>query len=201
MGLSRNENKGYYLAMRRRQLLFAFSILLIIVISIFAFMHPRKDQLSAGKVLPDEVLSTVRQYIQAREDSLGADQSSPTSWINSIKNISTQKWYNQLQPPADSSTGSTPYNYTFAHQNGYIVRASLSNCGLNDILLKPAQDRALVACSLEDQTIKKSSGESISSSDLPFGWPYVGRQTAPQIIIVKENGKWLVDGDATGQGQ
>jgi hypothetical protein len=188
--------------MRRTRLITGLIIALALIIFLAIYSHSNNQTpLKSGKTLPDEVLNVAKQYIQAREDSMGADQSSPTSWVNSVKGVLSEDWFNKLQPPASSTTGSTPYNFTFAHQNGYVIKSNLSHCGVNDILFKPTDSNAVVACSLEDQTVKQSTGVAIAAADLPLGWSYVGKQTPPQILLVKQNGKWLIDGDATAQGQ
>ena len=147
------------------------------------------------------VLDIVQTYVQAREDAIGADMASPTTWLDSIKPIVTSAWLNTLQPSENASTGNVPFDFVTAHQNSYVVKASLSNCSWDSILQKPSGDRGLVVCNLNDKTINRTTGAEINASNLPFGWSFTGKQTPVQISVVKQNDKWLVDGDSTGQAQ
>ncbi len=147
------------------------------------------------------VLDVVQTYVQAREDAVGADMGSPTSWIDRVKPIVTSAWYDTLKPPEVAPTGNVPFDFVTAHQNSYVVKASLTNCSWDSILQKPSSDMGLVVCNLKDKTINRTTGAEISAGSLPFGWSFTGSQTPVQINMIKQGSKWLVGGDSTGQAQ
>jgi len=183
---------------RRRTILIAIVLLMVVVISVVSFS--RRGGPEAGGMLPGDALAVARQYVQAQQDSIGADQNTPTSWFDKVRPITTAAWFTKLHPQAASPTGSAPYNYFFAHQKNYVVKSEISNC-VWDSINKPTSIGGLVDCSLSDKTIDRSSGKSITAMDLPFSWTAVGKQAPPRLLLVKQDGSWLVDGDLTGQAQ
>jgi hypothetical protein len=185
--------------MPRKKLAIAGLGLLLLIIVVVVIGARKNAAPQGGKAPSAEVLAVVQKYIQAQEDSVGADQSSPTSWIDGLKSITTTAWFAKLQPVDNPSTGTTPYNFTLAHQNNYTVKANLSGCAWDNITLKPTADKGLVNCSLSDETIQRTTGKSIPAADLPFGWTAVGPQDSPRLVLVKQAGKWLVNGDLSGQ--
>jgi hypothetical protein len=184
--------------LKKRTILIAAVLLVVVAVIVLATYH-KNSAPQGGKTPSKDALNAVQVYIQAQENSVGADQASPTSWINKVKSVTTASWFSKLQPVADPTTGTIPYNYTFAHQKNYVVKANLSGCVWDNILLKPSATRGIVNCSLQDETINKGSGTSIPASDLPFGWVAVGKQASPRLVLLNQNGKWLIDGDLTGQ--
>lgn len=185
----------------KRKLVYATAALLIIIIAVIGLSLSGDKKPKAGKEPSKEVLTTVQAYVQAQENSIGADQTSPNSWLDRVKPITTSAWYKSLAPPPNPSTGDASYNYTFAHQKNYTVKAILTNCVWDSTLSPPTDQAGLVDCQLQDQTINRSTGGIIAASDLPFAWTATGKQLDPRISVVQQVGKWLVDGDLTGQAQ
>jgi hypothetical protein len=189
--------------MNRRKILFAGAALIIIfMLLLVAWLSlSGAGKPEAGKEPSKEVLDVVRAYVQAQQNSVGADQVSPNSWVNQVKSLTTDSWFKTLTPSTSPSTGETPYNYTYAHQNNYTVKAALSGCLWDSTLSPPNRQAGLVDCRLEDQTIDRDTGQTVPASELPFSWTAVGEQMDPRISVVKRDGKWLVNGDLTGQAQ
>jgi hypothetical protein len=190
-----------YNVKKRRFLPLTLMLLIATAGCILVIVRHNSSVPRAGKPLSRDALSTVTKYIQAREGSLGADMNTPDSWLVVIKPIVTSSWYATLSPSESPSTGSVPADFTTAHQNGYIVKAILSNCSWDAITTKPSESNGLVVCNLTDKTLDKNSGVEAPITSLPFAWPYTGRQSPPQLSLTKQADKWLVNGDSTGQAQ
>lgn len=147
-----------------------------------------------------QALSTIKQYLQAREDSVGADQSSPTAWLSKIKPFVTGPWLARLQPNRNSSTSSVPFDYIYAHQNGFIVHTSVTGCYWQGLHAQPTAASGDVLCSLSDETINKTTGAVVPASSLQIGWTRTGQQPAPNLSLVYQSGHWLINSDDTGAG-
>jgi hypothetical protein len=148
-----------------------------------------------------EAIAAVTQYLQAREDSVGADHTTPTAWLDSVKPIITPSWLAALTPRGMPSTGDVNNEYRLAHEQGYVVKATVSGCAWNNILLQSTSSKGAIACGLTDSTIEKGTGQEIPAEQLPFEWTRTGHQAPATIIVERQNGHWLVSKDATGQGQ
>lgn len=187
-----------------RKRLVAFVIVLVIVI--FAILlglmlGARQSNAPEAYSKPsDEVMAVVTKYIQSREDSIGADQSSPTSWLKDVKAITTASWFASLQPVSNPSTGGVPYSYTYAHQKSYVVKANLNTCYWEGLSGGPTKNGGTVLCALSDTTIDMDSGKVIPASSLQIGWTRTGKQLAPRLELVMQNHQWLVNGDSSGLG-
>lgn len=154
----------------------------------------------AKSLPPDSVIAVVAAYVQARENSIGADQDTPDSWLSKVESITTASWFAQLHPNPNSSTGNTPASYNIAHEKGYIVQAKVSGCIWNLEGQKQRPDGGNIYCNLVDTTVDSSSGAVVPHSSLPYGWTDFGRQPPVSLKLVLLNGSWLVDGDESGQG-
>lgn len=51
---------------------------------------------------------------------------------------------------------------------------------------------------MTDRTIGKD-GKPLPLNQLPSAWPYSGEQQRALLQMKRQNGKWLVHGDYTGQ--
>ena len=141
--------------------------------------------------VPNGAINVVTSYISAQQDAVGADQSSPTSWIASVQSITTPSWFAELQPK-QSSTGSTPNEYRVAHSNNYTVQASLSGCIWDKRFPHPVPTSGTIYCQLNDTTINQATGATVTGSSLPFGWSRTGSQSPVDVSVVQTNGNWLV---------
>jgi hypothetical protein len=173
-------------------------LVVLVVASLISFN--RRGAPEAGGALSKDTLAVVSQYVQAQQDSVGADQNSPDAWFDKVRPITTPAWFAKLHPQTTSPTGSTPYNYFYAHQKNYVIKTKISNC-VWDSINKPTDSGGLVDCSLNDETIDRNSGKPIPATDLPFSWTAVGNQASPRLLLVNQSGAWLVNGDLTGQAQ
>ena len=149
--------------------------------------------------VPDSIIKPVTTYIQAHEDAIGADQTSPTSWLDSVKSVTTTEWFKKLQPPQDNSTGSASFPYTTAHNSGYRVAARVSDCnwvGVSPDLGNTTSVKVL--CSVYD-SVFTTQGVAIPSSSLPYGWASVGQQAPVVLSLVKQSSSWLVNDQPVDQ--
>jgi len=156
--------------------------------------------------LPDphparDVIALVTNYVQARENSVGADQATPNSWLASVKPISTTAWFAELQPGQKGSAGSATAEFNLAHNNDYIVSANLSKCIWNFKLGLPTPNAGDIYCELTDSTLSRSTQAVIPDESLPFGWSHNGAQAAVTLKLIKQNGTWLINDDTSGADQ
>jgi hypothetical protein len=136
-------------------------------------------------------VAVVRKYIQAQQDSVGADQTSPTSWLASVQAITTPSWFASLQPQT-SSTGNVPADYNTAHDNNYIVTAAMTSCIWNLQYPPPTATSGTIYCQFSDTTLNKADNTPVTGSSLPFGWTETGPQSPVSVQIVNQGGSWLV---------
>ncbi len=181
-------------------------IILIVAATAYLLFSNRGSKLPKPNTQPTlDVQNIVNTYLQAKEDRVGADRTTTTSWLNDIKPVVTSGLLDSLQPKGTSPTSNVPYNYTYAHNNDYIVRVSISNCKWSSEGLKPTSsngvDHGVIICKLVDETVNRTSQQAIPPSSLQFGWPYSGQQQSPVLGLVKQNGHWLIEGDATGNNR
>ncbi|HVS58458.1 MAG TPA: hypothetical protein VHD60_01835 [Candidatus Saccharimonadales bacterium] len=184
----------------RRNRLIVIGVVLVFFVAllflVFYRSHPSSSQ-NIAAAPPQPAISVVEAYVQAREDQVGADQPSPTSWLAIIKPLTTSSWFTQLQPPSQSAGGAGA-DYFTAHTQGYVVKASLSNCVWNTNVT-PTTTQGVISCALSDSVIQQSTGQAVPASSLPFGWTRNDRQLPVTIKVVNQSGKWLVDSDLSGQ--
>ena len=171
-------------------------VVMVIVVGLLTSGSAKK---SMNNGISDSIIKPVTIYIQAHENSIGADQTSPTSWLDSVKSVTTAEWFKSLQPPQDNSTGSASFPYTTAHENGYKVIAKVSDC--NWVGASPDPDTATsvkVLCSVYDSVIT-TKGAAVLSSSLPYGWSSVGQQAPVVLSLVKQSSNWLVNDQPADQ--
>lgn len=142
---------------------------------------------------PASAVDVVTKYLRLRENSVGADQSSPDSWLMQIKPLVTAQWLTKLQPISNAPTGNVPRDYYTARSNGWIVKALVTDCIWDTKSVQPTISSGVIICKLSDQTVEKNSGSVVSASSIPFGWGHNGRQLPPAFNMVKQNGNWLID--------
>jgi hypothetical protein len=180
--------------MNRRKLYIPLSLVFILIILlIYLFFHFSQKPKPGGAVSSD-IIAIAQKYLSAEEDSVGADQSTPNSWLNQVRSITTSSWFSQIQP-ATTSTSSVSAQYYIAHNKKYVVKTELSNCIWVSAPTRAAPDSGTVFCSLSDKTIDQQTGAEISGSSLPFGWTYSGPQAQHNLYFLKQNGHWLINND------
>jgi hypothetical protein len=183
-----------------RRLLTAVSALLLLFLFIGLLWEHSNKAPRADSSVSKEALAAISRYEQAKQNSVGADQTSPSSWLNEIKPITTPSFWSSLQPNSSSTTSDVSYDYTYAHQNNLVVRISLSNCYWSSIYAKPTANSGVVLCGLNDTTINSKTGQTVPVDSLQFGWTRTGKQTPPNLTLVKLNNHWLIESDNTGKG-
>lgn len=151
-----------------------------------------------GAKPPTDAINTTTSYIQARENSIGADQTSPNSWLSSIQSISTPAWFNSLQPKQDPLMGSETNDYRTAHQNNYIIKTTLRNCIWDFKITRPTSTTGVIYCELTDTTLYNSTKATVPNPLLPFGWTRTGNQIPAILYLIKQNNVWLVNKDGLG---
>jgi len=185
----------------KRLLVTCLATILVLVVAIGILTKRNNAPAPKAYSTPSQaVLSVIDKYLQARENSIGVDQSSPSSWLSTIKPLVTQEWFMHLQPAQNPSTSSIPYDYTYAHQNGYIIRATTSNCYWQGVYGKPTSANGTILCSLTDKAIDQKTGKEVPASSLEFGWVHTGQQPPPILVLIKQGSGWLISEDDTGQG-
>lgn len=177
--------------MRRTRLITLIVVVGVAVIGYLVYQHVT-DPFPKP---PQEVVDLATSYIKARESQVGADQASATSWLEVAKPLVTAEWLATLKgqvPPPD---------YATAQDKGYVVSAKVTDCVWNKELAKPTSSSGSVFCTVTDRTLDKASSTEVNAANLPKGWTHNGAQTPAILTVVKQGGKWLVNGDVTGQGQ
>lgn len=143
---------------------------------------------------PASVVNAVARYVQAREDSVGVDQSDPFSWLTSITSVATAEWFASLQPNPNAQTcGCAEFN--IAHDHNWVVRAQIENC-IWDLEQggPPTATHGAVDCSVTDTTIDRATGAPVPPQSLPSGYTHSGSQ--PTVLsVVQRNGAWLINYD------
>ncbi|HEX3081974.1 MAG TPA: hypothetical protein VHQ86_01860 [Candidatus Saccharimonadia bacterium] len=142
---------------------------------------------------PAEAVTVITAYVQARENSVGADQSSPTAWLATVRPLLTPTYFATIQPPADGSTSTGSAEYTTAHANGYTVKALVTDCVWDIEQGQPTDAGGSIACTLNDET--HIGTNNLNSNQVPFGWSRIGRQSMVVMKMVKQNGAWLINKD------
>lgn len=180
----------------------ALGVVLLVGV-LYLFVQPRVDKKNSGynEVPPpsSEIVELVTKYLQARENSVGSNQSSPTSWIDEVKPLVTSNWLGALHPKSDTTTGNANAEYTIAHENNYTVKATVSDCIWDIEQAEPTASDGVIYCDVTDSTVLHTSGNTTAAENLPFGWSRNGPQNPATIKVVKLNGKWLISYDNTGE--
>ncbi len=172
---------------------------LLLLGGLFSLAGSSKKTALSVNGLPLNIITTAATYIKAHENAIGADQSSPTSWVKLVKPISTSEWYRRLQPTSDSSTGSSSYSYSVAHENNYRVAAVVNDCiwvGTEPNLKTSTSVK--IQCAVYDNVVT-SNGIAVTPGSLPYGWASVGQQSPTVLTLVEQNSQWLVDDQPVDQ--
>lgn len=196
--------------MKKRRLLVVVGALIVLGGAAFYWIgrgktppttNPAASTTQDNKYIPQkEVTAVVQKYVQARENRVGDNHHRPTDWLLEVQTITTPGWFATLQPSSKNPTGNASAEYYTAHDNHYVVKARVSGCMWDVEDKKPTATSGDVYCDLTDTTYSSVSDQEVPSGQLPFGWTHFGPQTPVVLEMVKQDGKWLVNEDATGQG-
>ena len=160
---------------------------------------------SAPVVSPDAVL-TITKYVSAREDSIGADQTSPTSWLGQVKPLMTPAGYATAPQYGPLSSGGA---YATAHQMNWKISTSVSSCvwaiqgneptGSSSAATSTTAPitQGQVTCTLDDTVVNSATGAPIATSTLPYGWAATGAQPPVVVSLIDQGGVWLIDADTS----
>lgn len=144
---------------------------------------------------PDRAVQVVSNYLQARENSVGADQKTPNDWLETARSLTTPNWFAKIQPKSNVQAGGVPQDYRTAHQKGYVVLAQVTNCTWDDKDIKADATAGTMHCELSDSTLNQSDRIPVDKNQLPFGWSRNGPQQAPGFLVTKQSGTWLIDNE------
>jgi len=158
--------------------------------------------------IPAAILATIKSYASARENSIGANQTSPTSWLTQVAPLMTAAGLASAKQYSPLSTGGS---YAIAHQNNWIISASVTNCVWASQENEPTGQtvpsttvgpltQASVNCVLNDTVEDSTSHQPIPSASLPYGWDRAGPQPPLSLVLVNQNGKWLISSDNSSAG-
>lgn len=159
--------------------------------------QPEESQgadLDVGQV-NDQQLEAVQAYLEVRENSESVRYQDVDEWKGALAETTTaaglESALKQYRPAPTSNAR------TVARQQGYEVQVAVSDCivppGAED-----GDDATTVQCKLTDLVIT-TDGAMVSSDAVDVTWPYYGKQESPTLALAKEDDKWLVDSDITGQ--
>jgi len=171
--------------------------LLVIFVAIFVELHNRNSTQP-----PSAAINTVTKYLKARENNIGADQSSPTAWLAVVKPLVTKAWFAQLQPPPNPQASTITNDYRIAHEDNYIIQSSITGCRWEDKNgVEASSSKGNIYCTLTDTTLSRATERVVPASSLQYGWVHSGLQETPVLELVKQKNAWLINSDATGEGQ
>jgi hypothetical protein len=158
--------------------------------------------------VPAAALTLIQQYLSDREDSIGADQTSTTSWLTQVTPLMTA---NGLASANDYGPYSTAGDYGVAHQYNWVIQVKLTYCtwatptpsDLPSATTTTAPPLTAtsgeVTCTFDDTVLNSATKAVIAPSQLPYGWLTTGPQPVATLALVNQNGQWLIDNDLTDQ--
>lgn len=153
-----------------------------------------QKEMSAGD-LDSKQMSAVKAYLEIRENSESTRYKDPAAWESALKTVTTKAGLKtalaSYRPERVSNARQV------AERLGYEVKVVAGECRENPGF-GSSGNQVAVQCSLTD-LVTDSDGDVIKSSDVDITWPYFGKQQSPTLVLAKESGKWLVDGDYTGR--
>ncbi len=143
-------------------------------------------------LLSTTLLPVVNEYIKAREDSVGSNQSSASSWLNTVQPILSASFYNQLVSSYNNSlTGQESNDYIIAHSNNFIITTALYSC----VYQLNTTSTATVNCSLNDTVEYQQTNSIVPVANIPFGFLHSGIQPYISVGLINQNGQWLINSD------
>ena len=136
------------------------------------------------------LMSIANQYLQAYETRDNSYQNSDYSWVNSLRGVLTNSFYNQLitQYTTVSSTGLYSSNYQTSHQNNFKVIPSINNC-----LIQPdTSNQFTVGCNVSNIVVNNKTNQLINKNNIPFGYTLNGQQSSVSITIINQNNQYQI---------
>lgn len=159
----------------------------------------KEKEKAAKQMDPGDVdskqLVAVRSYLKVRENSESMAYKDPAAWEKALGEVATDegvKTAMEAYRPAEVSN-----SRQVAQRLGYEVKVVVGDCVENPGF-GGGKDTLAVQCALTDLVVD-DEGETVTSSDVDITWPYYGKQPSPTLVLAKEGGEWLVDGDYTGK--
>lgn len=158
-----------------------------------------EEEKIAKQMAPGDVdskqLAAVEAYLEVRENSESVRYKDPDAWEAALKEVTTSAGFKiavEAHRPEETSNARQ-----VAIRQGYEVKVVAGECKENPGF-GSSKNTLAVHCSLTDLVTDKE-GEVITSTDVDNTWPYFGKRQSPMVVLAKEGGKWLVDGDYTGR--
>ncbi len=147
---------------------------------------------------PAAMVASAVGYLKARENSISANQATPTSWPGPAMPFLTPAFFAKLTapPPPGVSTGGGDYAYRVAHQGGWQISVA-AQCAFDEAKAQPTPTTATLLCTITDTTVDQA-GNPVPTSALPGAWAKSGPQQQATLEMANVNGTWLVAADDTG---
>jgi cytoskeletal protein RodZ len=191
--------------------LFGLLVIVVVVLSLVLVgiswwrTHQKQHatQTYLASINDTSVVPVITEYLAAREDAAGADQATPTSWINQVKSISTGTLFNTLvQSKANTMAAANKESFVIAHTYNYVVKVTVNECIIDNSISQATKTSEYVDCALTDAIVNPKTGDTVSNTALIANdWSKFGVQSPhPTLQMIMQNGKWLVANDLSGQG-
>lgn len=150
-----------------------------------------------GEIGSAEVSEVAAAYIEARENRVSHTMEAPEDWLDVAEPFLTEEAHERMlgEINPEGSLGSDWYT---AHDEGLAVEVTVEDCGVNVASGVDEEDRKMVQCAVSN-TLVDEDGEPIPTTQIPAGWTAVGPQPAAMLLMVQEDGSWLVSDDYTGR--
>lgn len=158
-----------------------------------------EEEKIAKQMAPGDVdskqLAAVKSYLEVRENSESVRYKDTDAWEAALKKVTTSAGFKvavETYHPEDVSNARQ-----VAMRLGYEVKVVTGECKESPGF-GGSKNTLAVQCSLTDLVTDKK-GKTITSTEIDNTWPYFGKRQSPMVVLAKEGGKWLVDGDYTGR--
>lgn len=158
-----------------------------------------EEEKIAKQMAPGDVdskqLAAVKSYLEVRENSESVRYKDPDAWEAALKKVTTSDGFKiavESYRPEETSN-----SRQVAIRLGYEVKVVAGECKESPGF-GGSKNTLAVQCSLTDLVTDKK-GKTITSTEIDNTWPYFGKRQSPMVVLAKESGKWLVDGDYTGR--
>lgn len=152
-----------------------------------------EEEMTPGDV-SDAQLKAVRAYLKVRENSESVRYEDPEEWKSALEKVTTSDGLDsalETYRPAETSNARM-----VASQQEYEVSVAVGSCVENPGY-GGGESELAVQCQLTD--LVHGPDGLVDSQDVDNTWPYFGEQEPPMLLLSKEDGEWLVDGDFTGR--
>lgn len=147
----------------------------------------------------ESLQGTAEDYLNARENQMSYQHEKPLDWLDDVKPLMTQEAFAELEESTGGGEGvsSGGNAWAISHEEGLAVQAEVGECGVDMAAGLDEPDSKMVRCPVTDVVVDED-GDPVPSTEIPSMWPYVGPQRPAVLHMVREDGQWKVQMDATG---